>query len=142
VRRQGELAETEFPRPEAWDGDADPMRVPVSPEMIDQGKYYRSDWWNHAFCVEVDFKDFNQQCRSAWHYEDAFTAQTFGKIVDAFRDEFHFFSKAGILEWIKTHGSLRLRPGQLWCAPNYRGDLYDLPIVWDPFTRFPFGPMQ
>ena len=30
------------------------------------------------------------------------------------------------------------------CAEEhgYKGDIYDFPMIWDPFTKFPFGPLE
>ena len=43
---------------------------------------------------------------------------------------------------IKLNGNMRLRPGPLWANSHYKGDVYDYPVIWDPFTRFPFGPLE
>ena len=115
--------------------------------MIDLDKRFSPNWWDYSFCIEVDFAwktILADMAQSAWYYEQPFRAEWFDAVIEKFREEFRFVNKAAFLEYVQKFGKMRVRPGPLWCvrpATNYKGDVYDLPIVWDPFTKFPFGPM-
>ena len=111
--------------------------------MTDLEYRYNPDWWNHSFCIEVSFGPSNllDLHKSAWYFERRFDPEAFERAIEKFRDEYDFMNKNALIHYIQKHGNLRVRPGAVWNAPHYRGDVFDLPVVMDPFTKFPFGPL-
>ena len=112
--------------------------------MIDLDKRFSPNWWDYSFGIEVDFKSAPFQ-RCGYYFERPFNAENFLHAMNALSLGYGMGGSVFTLaELVKHDGNMRVRPGQLWnCKPatNYKGDVYDLPIVWDPFTKFPFGPM-
>ena len=112
--------------------------------MIDQEKTYRPDWWNYSFCIEVDFDPKKTSMRrGGYYYEKAFTPESFRNAMLAFSYDYMLGVEVeNVSTLIKLNGNMRLRPGPLWANSHYKGDVYDYPVIWDPFTRFPFGPLE
>jgi hypothetical protein len=111
--------------------------------MIDAQRY-SPNWWDYSFCVEVDFRTAPFE-RCGYYFERPFNAENFLYALDAMARGYDLDAVETLIVYVKYNGSMRVRPGPLWMlrpATSYVGDVYDLPIVWDPFTKFPFGPLE
>ena len=104
---------------------------------------FSPNWWDHSFCIEVDFVQPCPFLRSGFLYESRFTPESFAHVIDSFAHDYGFQGGEGFLGYVRNYGNLRVRPGALWnvSAKRYKGDIYDTPEIWDPFTKFPFGPL-
>ena len=81
--------------------------------MIEEHQLYSPNWWDHWFCMEIDFVQPSHFPRSGYHFERPFRAESFAHLMENFARDYGLNDPIALINLIRTKGAMRVRPGAL-----------------------------